>query len=138
MMRRTMNILVLAGGATVTCLLLGCASAQIPGPAAKPHSGIEGRTMVDGGCPMTRDASPCPDKPLASRLTVVKADSAQIVAEATSDDNGYFRIPLPPGHYVLHPANLTGSVVPIAQPLTITVIADRFASITISFDSGIR
>ena len=87
---------------------------------------------------MTRDASPCPDKPLACRLTVVNADSARTVATATSAENGRFRVALPPGHYVIRPENLTGAVVPVAQPLTVTVVAGRFTSVTISFDSGIR
>jgi len=60
------------------------------------------------------------------------------VAKATSDSSGYFRIPLPPGQYVVRPENLTGAVVPIAQPLTVTVVAGRFTFVTISFDSGIR
>jgi hypothetical protein len=94
--------------------------------------------MVDRGCPMTRDSSPCPDKPLAARLTVTRTGSARTVATATSDSRGYFRIPLPPGDYVVRPENLTGSVVPIAQPLTVTVDTGRFTTVTIPFDSGIR
>ena len=94
--------------------------------------------MVDAGCLMTRGASPCPDKPLASQLTVTRTVSGRTVAKATSDSSGYFRIPLPPGQYVVRPENLTGAVVPIAQPLTVTVVAGRFTFVTISFDSGIR
>ena len=138
MMRRLTTSLALVGAAAAACLLLGCASAQVPGPGAKPQSGIEGRAMVDGGCLMTRGASPCPDKPLACRITVVNADSARTVATATSDDNGYFRVELPPGHYVIRPENLTGAVVPVAQPLAVTIVAGRFTSVTVSFDSGIR
>ncbi len=132
-------ILVPAGSAAAACLLLlGCATTQVPGSGTATQSGIDGRTMVDAGCPMARNASPCPDKPLAAKLTVTRAGSARTVATATSDSRGYFRIPLPPGEYVLRPDNLTGAVVPIAQPLTVTVVAGRFTTITISFDSGIR
>jgi hypothetical protein len=135
MMRKMTTILMPAAAA---CALLGCASTQVPATGTRPQSGIEGRTMVDGGCPPARDTSPCPDKPLRSRLTVLRADSGRTVATTTSDGNGHFRIPLPPGHYVVRPDNLTGAVVPIAQPLTVTVAAGRYTVITISFDSGIR
>ena len=64
--------------------------------------------MVDGGCPPAKDASPCPDKPVPARITVTRADSSEQVTEVTSGQDGAFRIPLPAGHYVLHPANLTG------------------------------
>jgi hypothetical protein len=134
-----MRIVVhVSAAAAAVCLLLGCASAHVPGPGAKPNSGIEGRTMVDGGCPVIRRGSPCPDKPLAARLTVTRVGSARTTAQATSDKNGYFRIPLPPGHYVVQPHNLTGAVVPIAQPVTVTVRAGQFTVVRISFDSGIR
>lgn len=94
--------------------------------------------MVDAGCPPTRGASPCPDKPLAASLTVIRAGSTQMVAKATSDSDGYFHIPLSPGHYVVRPENLTGAVVPIAQPVSVTVVPGRFTAIVIPFDSGIR
>jgi hypothetical protein len=126
------------GGAAACLLLLGCATMPVPGTGAMTPSGIEGRTMVDGGCPVIRSDSPCPDKPLAAKLTVTRAGSARTVATATSDSHGYFRLPLSPGKYVVRPENLTGAVVPIAQPLTVTVVAGRFTTVTISFDSGIR
>ena len=47
-------------------------------------------------------------------------------------------IPLPPGAYVLHPANLTGSVLPTAEPTPFNVRPHTFTTVTVSFDSGIR
>lgn len=80
--------------------------------------------MVDGGCPMARDHSLFPDRPLSARLTITNGDAEQTVTETTSDADGHFRIPLPPGTYSNSPANLTGAVVPIAQPVSVTAGAD--------------
>ncbi|MFF4361596.1 hypothetical protein [Streptomyces sp. NPDC001604] len=87
---------------------------------------------------MVRDHSPCPDRPLSARLTITSSDPGRKIAETTSDANGRFRVPLPPGTYTVHPANLTGAVAPIAQPITVTVTSGRFTDIIIPFDSGIR
>jgi hypothetical protein len=95
--------------------------------------------MVDGGCPMMRDASPCPDKPLPAKLTITRRGTdTVVVATATSDTNGNFRIPLPPGDYVLRPTNIAGGLHPAASPMDVAVQAGRYTTITVPFDSGIR
>ncbi|MFJ5309727.1 carboxypeptidase-like regulatory domain-containing protein [Streptomyces sp. NPDC088350] len=94
--------------------------------------------MVDGGCPMARDHSPCPDRPLSVRLTITSGDGGRTVTKTTSDADGHFRLPLPPGTYTIRPANLTGAVVPIAQPVSVTVRSGRCTAVTLRFDSGIR
>jgi hypothetical protein len=81
--------------------------------------------MVDGGCPESKNAEPCPDKPLAARVTVVNSDG-EPVGETTSNDGGNFRLELPPGNYELHPANLTGAPLPEASPEYVTVRAGNF------------
>ncbi len=94
--------------------------------------------MVGPSCPVTQAASPCPDKPLQARLTVTPVNSTVTLTTATSDTQGYFRIALPPGRYTLRPGNLVGAILPIAQPVTVTVVPGRFTIVTIPFDSGIR
>ncbi|KND23701.1 carboxypeptidase regulatory-like domain-containing protein [Streptomyces acidiscabies] len=113
----------------------GCGSSR--GPESS-DAGIEGRTMVDAGCPMVRGHSSCPDRPLSARLTITTGDPERTVTETTSGTDGHFRIPLPPGDYTLHPANLTSAVTPTAQPMDVTVTSGRFTTIVVSFDSGIR
>jgi hypothetical protein len=105
-----------------------------------PHqdSGIEGRTTVDAGCPMARDSTPCPDRPLSARITVTPASGGDTVASVVSDAQGRFRVPLPPGTYTLHPANLLGAPAPLAMPQTVSVAAGRYATVEIAFDSGVR
>ncbi|MER6064995.1 hypothetical protein ABT167_28290 [Streptomyces sp. NPDC001792] len=87
---------------------------------------------------MVREGSPCPDRPLSARLTITSGDPERTVAETTSDTDGHFRVALPPGTYTVRPANLAGSVAPIAQPVSVTVTSGRFTTIVIPFDSGIR
>ncbi|MEV6940812.1 carboxypeptidase-like regulatory domain-containing protein [Streptomyces sp. NPDC051172] len=132
--RAALAVLALAAALSAA----GCGDAH---PGASPtasDSGIKGRTMVDGGCPMAREHSPCPDRPLSARLTITSGAPARKVAETTSDADGRFRVPLPPGTYTVHPANLTGAVAPIPQPVTVRVTNGRFTDIVIPFDSGIR
>ena len=55
-----------------------------------------------------------------------------------SGEDGRFRIALAPGGYTLHPVNLAGTPLPIAQPVDVHVVANRFTAVEVSFDSGIR
>ena len=130
------RILVLGGLAGT---LVGCGGYHThDAPPSGQDSGIEGHTTVGPTCPVMQVASPCPDKPLRARLTVTRVNSTVTLTTATSDTEGYFRIPLPPGRYTLRPGNLIGAVLPIAQQVTVTVVSGRFTIVTISFDSGIR
>jgi len=134
LLRTALAVLALAAALSAT----GCGDSHGAESPTVPGSGIKGRTMVDGGCPMTRDHSPCPDRPLSARLTITSGDPEETVTETTSDADGHFRIPLPPGTYTIRPANLTGAVTPIAQPMSVTVTSGQFTTVTIPFDSGIR
>ncbi|MGW0765515.1 carboxypeptidase-like regulatory domain-containing protein [Streptomyces sp. NPDC002676] len=116
----------------------GCGDSHGAAAPTASGSGIEGRTLVDGGCPVVREHSPCPDRPLSARLTITRGDPEQKITGTTSGADGHFRISLPPGTYTIHPANLTGAVTPIAQPVTVTVTSGRFTKVVIHFDSGIR
>jgi hypothetical protein len=107
-----------------------------PVPAA--DSGITGLTVVDGGCPVLRLDSPCPDRLLPAHLTVTDAGSGTLVATADTDSAGHFRLPLRPGRYLVHAVNQNGTPLPRAAPITTTVTAGRYTTLTIRFDSGIR
>ena len=126
-----MRILI---AAPVLLLAVGCGG----GPGAPPDSGVEGVTTVDGGCPPARDAPPCPDKPLSARLKITRAGSDEAVVTVNSGEDGRFRIALAPGAYTLQPENLAGTPLPIAQPIDVRVIASRFTTVEVPFDSGVR
>ncbi len=94
--------------------------------------------MVDGGCPVEIEASPCPQKPVSARITVVLASSGAIVTVVTSDADGRFRIALPAGSYALHAVNLTGAPYPRSSPVNLVVQSGSYTTVTVLFDSGIQ
>jgi hypothetical protein len=94
--------------------------------------------MVGGGCPVEIEASPCPQKPVSARVTVVVASSGAIVAVVTSDPQGWFRIGLPAGSYALHAVNLTGAPYPRSSPVDVVVQSGSYVTLTVLFDSGIQ
>lgn len=118
-------------------MILGCANgADLL--AAPAHSGIEGRTMVDGGCPVLRPDTPCPELPHPARIVITRADTNAAVVTSDSDLSGRFRIPLEPGTYILKPSNIDDAFLPRAMDLRVTVKSGRYEDVTITFDSGIR
>jgi hypothetical protein len=123
----------------VLFLLAGCAtSGPNASPSAAEGSGVQGRTTIDGGCPVIRADTPCPDKPLPARITVTATGSDTAITTVTTGADGQFRIPLPAGTYLLHPDNVDAARYPTAQPATVTVRPGEFTQVTIRFDSGIR
>ncbi|MFI7282558.1 hypothetical protein ACIBOV_20095 [Micromonospora chersina] len=79
------------------CAVDGSSGTSPQTSATSTDSGIEGRTMVNGNCPVIRDESPCPDKPLSAHLTLTRPHSDAQVASATSDHAGWFHLALDSG-----------------------------------------
>lgn len=134
--RGTAAVALLAAG-----LLAGCGThSGNPSSATPPTdtSGVTGTATIDGGCPLVRPDTPCPDQPLAAIITVTRTGSTDVLARVRADEHGRFRIPLAPGAYVLHPANSTQSLLPRAAVQAVTVPAGDFVDVLIRFDSGIR
>jgi hypothetical protein len=127
-------ILALVGLATAAC------AASRPSPSQPLDSGVQGVTMVGPTCPVQPDTAACPDQPFAkANLTVTRQGSATVVATGRSDADGYFRIPLAPGAYTLHPANPAGTAVPPSAPARAFLVhPDAYTQLTLRFDSGIR
>ena len=61
-----------------------------------------------------------------------------VAAEDKSDANGFFRIPLPPGSYVLVPVESKPGVSPSSSPVPFDVKAGSSTQLEITFDSGLR
>jgi hypothetical protein len=112
-------------------------TATPPSPRVPPVSGagINGTTVVDG-CPMVR-YPPCPDKPVAAHLAITQPDGA-MVATANSGNDGRFSIALKPGDYVLRSSTPTGGLPRAPAPMTVHVGPDRYTTVTVRFDSGMR
>jgi len=103
-----------------------------------PSSGIAGVTVVDEGCPVLEAESSCGVLPLEARVFVRRSGSHQLVATVTSDEQGRFRVLVPPGRYELQGENLSGAPVPTAMPVEVIVPEGDYATTTVRFDSGVR
>jgi hypothetical protein len=68
---------------------------------------------------------------------VVKDSSGKQVATVRTGSDGRFEIRLAPGTYVLEGTTSAG-LHRVAKPTTVTVPSGGFATVTITFDTGIR
>lgn len=99
---------------------------------------ISGKTVVDGGCPVVQENSPCPEVPIEAKITITKTGSDSVIKTISTDSKGKFTIALDKGEYSFRAVNTTGSMLPTATPLTVSVPDGKAQTITITFDSGIR
>lgn len=110
-------------------------------PTSSPilNSGIFGQVLLGPQCPVVSPETEeeCADKPYQATVVVKTPDRSRENTRFTSDENGSFRVPLPPGDYFLEP--LPGSEpFPFAKPVLVTVEPDSFTEVTILYDTGIR
>lgn len=118
---------------TLFILALGACSAIPASPV--PDSGIEGQVLIGPMCPVVQEGEECPDKPYQATLTVLDPAGRKIVQFQT-DEDGRFRVPLPPGEYILRPES--PARYPIAAEQPFTVLPGRFTHLSVVYDSGIR
>lgn len=120
-------------------LLVLAASCAGPRAPEATDSGVEGIVLAGPTCPVERADSPCPDQPAEAEIQVTDPDTQEVILVARSGADGRFRIPLPPGEYVLLalPARPAGPPVS-SKPEPVTVRAGRFTEITLRIDTGIR
>ena len=102
---------------------------------ATPDSGVQGEVRIG---PINPVEQPGVDNtaPYSAKLTVRSRPDGKITAEATSSADGRFRIFLAPGGYTLEPEQ--GDPLPVAAPVDFTVVAARFTTVNVGYDSGIR
>jgi len=105
----------------------------VPAPPAQGGSGVEG-TTVTTRCPVVTDTG-CPKYPLTTHVIVTTA--AGPVAAVDTGADGRFRIALTPGVYRIKATAMPAGITRPATT-TFTVVAGRFASLTLELDSGIR
>lgn len=124
-----------AARAAWVLIVMFCSGAcgSIPTPA--PTAGIEGHVLIGPMCPVIQADTPCPDQPYQAKL-LIQDSRGRPVAEFETDALGQFRLPLPPGDYVILPQSPDGFTRAPQQP--VTVAAGAFTQVTITYDSGIR
>ncbi len=119
--------LFIAGG----LVLAACGS---PPPA---DTGVEGVVTIGPTCPVVQVGQDCPDQPYAAELTVANPHG-KIVARASADADGQFRIALAPGDYVLEAKASEDSPFPVAATFPFTVQQGIWTRLDLTLDSGIR
>jgi len=128
----------LAASLTVAAAFLALLAACAEGEVAPLTSGIEGQALLGPMCPVMREGTPCPDRPLEATIVVWNADRTKEVRTFTTDAGGRFRVPLAPGDYYIEPQPPQPGAPPTPVGQTVTVPPDRFLQVTVQYDSGIR
>jgi len=101
-------------------------------------TGITGQTLIDGGCPVLRADSPCPNRPVATTLSLLDAATNTVRATITTDAQGHFTVTAPPGSYVLRADRVAAQLPRRPASMPVTVTAGHYTSVTMLLDSGIR
>lgn len=111
----------------------------VPATLLPPIVGVVGRVVAGPTCPVQRlpPDPACADRPVAGAVLVVTDAGGTEVGRATSDANGEFAIPLPPGSYVLTPQPVAG-LMGTARPIQFTATAGSPADLDVTYDTGIR
>ena len=113
-------------------ILLATCSLQEPAHAA---SGIEGQVLMGPQCPVVQVGQECPDQPYQATLTINSLEGERI-AQVQTDEEGHFKLALPPGSYILHPESPNS--LPFAPDQPFSVQDRQFTQLTVTYDSGIR
>jgi Carboxypeptidase regulatory-like domain len=100
-------------------------------------TGIEGHAMAGPTCPVARPNDPaCADRPVVgATLVFLTADGAE-AARTTTDADGFYAVPLPPGPYTIEPQPVEGMM--HGSPTIPVVVNDGVVTVDIPFDTGIR
>jgi hypothetical protein len=115
--------------------LRGSATTVTPASSAS-ESGIQGQVTIGPACPgPVRIDNPCPDRPFQTTFIILDPNN-QVVTQVQTDEQGNFRVVLPPGTYTLHTASPTP--MPPSGDQTVTVAEGQFTQVNIVFDSGMR
>jgi hypothetical protein len=100
-------------------------------------SGIDGHVIQGPTCPgpVKIGDTECQDQPYQANITVLDENKDKITQFQT-DSMGFFKIPLNPGTYILHPES--GNPLPSASDQTVIVLEGQFTPVLISYDTGMR
>jgi hypothetical protein len=122
---------------TLLLLLAACGQASPVTPTPTLSSGIEGNITEGPTCPgpVPMGGTQCQDRPYQATLQVLNSRN-QVITQLNTDVDGYFKISLPPGVYIIHP--LSGDPFPHAVDQIVSVPADQYTRISIQYDTGLR
>jgi hypothetical protein len=105
-------------------------------PTPLPSCGFQENVTQGPTCsgPVPVDGTQCQDQPYQASIKVLNSDR-QVITKLQTDVNGYFKVPLPPGIYILHP--LSGQPLPHTVDQTVSLSANKYTQGTILYDTGL-
>ena len=115
-------------------VLAACGGSSAAITARSLDSGIVGQVLLGPTCPVERAGHPCV-RPYRTTVAVFAARTLHRLTTFRSGADGRFRVRLAAGSYRLEG---THGGLPRLAPVLVTVRPDRFTSVTIMFDTGIR
>ena len=104
--------------------------------AIADETGIKGKVLRGPIVPGPTIAGESDEAPFHASFSVV--GSKKVVARFESDENGNFKVLLPPGEYTIVPDASAPIPYPKRQTRDVTVPEDGFADVTLRFDTGMR
>jgi hypothetical protein len=104
--------------------------------SSEGEAGIEGVITIEPIRPGPVRADAPSSQPLANAVFVVESQKGE-TRSFTTDDQGRFRLPLPPGHYKVSLKGRTGGVGRFG-PFEVDVVAGQMTKVQWRCDSGIR
>ncbi len=105
--------------------------------SAPTDSGIVGTVTIGPTQPVSRPGTP-DTRPYAAELSIAPKVGLHLKrpATVTSAEDGSFKVNLEPGSYVISTAGSQSP--PTLAPVEVVVQPHQFATVELSFDSGIR
>jgi hypothetical protein len=121
----------------ITLLLTACTQGIFGTTPPTESSGIVGHVTLGPMCPgpVRVGDTTCQDQPYQAKITVLGENNKRIT-QFDTDSNGYFKIDLIPGTYILHPE--PGNPLPVAADQTVIVPEETYTEVAILYDTGMR
>ena len=132
----TPDVSASAGQSTPTSVSTSVSEGGATPTTGPVDEGISGLTAVQK-CPVVRADPPCPDTPVAARLSIERPDGT-VLTTLETDATGQFVVQLPPGHYLVQPLDVIGGTSRPSAPMDVDVQVGRYTPVTVHFDTGIR
>jgi len=117
--------------AAVAALALGCGSAD----GGTTTSGLKGRVMRGPIQPVCRVNEPCDEPARGVKLLFYR--SGKLVARATTNQRGWYRVTLKPGAYTVR-TNRPSQFEKVPDPSQVRVPRGRVKRVDFQIDTGIR
>ncbi len=109
-------------------------SAPAPTPVTQTLSGVRLTANISPMCVGAAQSSAECTQPYAGEFVVTALNGA-VVTSVMTDRKGQATVELPPGKYIL--GVRTEEIYPLAAPVKVNVVPDRYVHISFSLDSGL-